>query len=75
MIQVGQKVRFDPLAAIRSQKETSEYITGTVVFVNNKNKWFSVQYGENKLDSFKFYEIGQNVHICKQVPEREGRNQ
>ena len=63
MIQVGQKVRFDPLAAIRSQKETSEYITGTVVFVNEPHKWFSVQYGESERASFKFYEIGQKVHI------------
>lgn len=63
MVQVGQKVRFDPFEAIRSQKEPSEYITGTVVFVNERNKWFSVQYGENQRASFKFYEIGQKVHI------------
>ena len=65
MISVGQKVRFDPLAAIRTQKETAEYVTGTVVFVSEPHKWFSVKYGEDNLASFKFYEVGQAVHICK----------
>lgn len=65
MISVGQKVRFDPLAAIRTQKETAEYITGTVALVSEPHKWFSVQYGGNKRASFKFYEVGQVVHICK----------
>ena len=65
MISVGQKVRFDPLAAIRTQKETAEYITGTVVFVSEPHKWFSVQYGKNNRASFKFHEVGEVVHIFK----------
>lgn len=66
MIQVGQKVRFDALAGIKTNLERIQSRTvGTVVWINERNGWFSVQYGENQRTSFKFSEIGQNVHPCK----------
>lgn len=66
MIQVGQKVRFDAFQNIKSSVERIKEITvGTVVYVNERHKWFSVKYGENLRTSFKFTEIGQNVNICK----------
>ena len=66
MIQLGQRVRFDPFSSMLSSFQKIECETiGTVVYVNQKNKWFSVRYGENLRTSFKFSEIGQNVHICK----------
>ncbi len=66
MIQVGQKVRFDAFQHIKSSVERiKENTVGTVVYVNERHKWFSVQHGENQRISFKFYEIGRDVHLCK----------
>ena len=66
MIQVGQRVRFDPFAAVRNSCERITATTvGTVVWINAPHKWFLVQYGNNQRISFKFSEIGQNVHLCK----------
>ena len=65
-VNVGQRVRFDALAAVNSSIEKINADTvGTVVWINAPHKWFSVQYGENQRISFKFSEIGQNVHLCK----------
>lgn len=65
-VSVGQRVRFDALAAVKSSIEKiKEDTVGTVVYINERHKWFSVQYGENQRISFKFSEIGQNVYICK----------
>jgi hypothetical protein len=66
MVQVGQKVRFDALYGCKqSIDKVTAYTVGTVVYINERHKWFSVKYGENQRTSFKFTEIGQNVHICK----------
>lgn len=65
-VNVGQMVRFDAMAAIKSSIEKIKADTvGTVVWINERHKWFSVQYGNNQRISFKFSEIGQNVHLCK----------
>ena len=70
MIEVGQKVEFDPFKTVKgffflgNQPET---VTGTVVMVNVPHKWFSVEYecnGVKLRDSFKFCEIGTAVKIC-----------
>lgn len=64
MIQVGQKVRFDAFQCIKSSVERiKEHAIGTVVYVNNLHKWFSVEYGNNHRTSFKFSEIGQAVKV------------
>lgn len=66
MIHLGQRVRFDALAACKSQADSIVANTvGVVVYINEAHKWFSVKHGENQRISFKFCEIGQNVHICK----------
>ena len=66
MIHVGQRVRFDALAACRSSVEKVEMDTiGTVAYVNAPHGWFSVKYSGNQRISFKFYEIGKIVHLCK----------
>ena len=65
-VNVGQTVRFDAMAAIKNSIEKIKADTyGTVVFINKRHKWFSVQYGDNQRISFKFSEIGQNVYLCK----------
>lgn len=66
MIQVGQRVRFNPFSSIKDPVERIRAnVVGTVVWINEPHKWFSVRYGNNQRTSFKFCEIGQNVHICK----------
>ena len=68
MIEVGQKVRFDPFLAITgfaSEDNKGRKVTGTVVFVHEQNKWFSVEYGKPKMrTSFKFCDIGKVVKVC-----------
>lgn len=66
MIQVGQKVKFDVFQNLRCSIERIKADTiGTVVYVNERHKWFSVAHSENQRISFKFSEIGQNVYLCK----------
>lgn len=66
MIEVGQKVRFDAFSAMSSQGSIREhlYTKGTVVYVNEKHKWFSIEYGKHKArDSYKFCDIGKAVKV------------
>ena len=68
VIKVGQKVRFDPLSFVSgygAELVKGNKVTGTVFMVNQAHKLFFVKYGDNMRTSFKFCEIGQNVHICK----------
>ena len=67
MIQVGQKVRFDPFNEIFGfgVAEARDIVTGKVIMVNEKHKWFSVEYGDPKTrTSFNFADIGKDVKIC-----------
>ena len=67
MIKVGQKVKFDAFGAMSSQGciRAHLYTKGTVVYVNAKHKWFSVEHGNPKMrTSFKFCDIGKAVRIC-----------
>ena len=69
MIRVGQKVRFKPLADVRCHGVTviDDAVIGTVVMVNEKHSWFSVEYGDSKMHtSFKFDDIGDKVCIVKE---------
>ena len=66
MIQVGQRVRFNPFSSIKDPVERIRASTkGTVVWINEPHKWFSVLYGNNQRTSFKFCDIGDSVYICK----------
>lgn len=68
MVEVGQKVWFDPfevLTGFSSEDHKGTIVTGTVVLVNEEHKWFSVEYGNPKMrTSFKFCDIGKAVKIC-----------
>ena len=70
MVEVGQKVRFDPFKEVTgfaSIDNRGKIVTGTVVFVNHSNRWFLVEYesGGNKLrTSFMFSQLGEDVTIC-----------
>ena len=67
MIEVGQKVRFDPfdyICGLGALEVRGSEVTGTVVGVYEKHKWFSVEYGDPKQRaSFKFCDIGQAVRV------------
>ena len=66
MIEVGQKVRFDPFATNKDSVEKIRItVVGTVVYVNKPHHWFSVMYNENQRTSFNFSEIGDSVRLCK----------
>lgn len=67
MIEVGQKVKFDPFAEIMgfaSDLSRGKKATGTVVYVNAPHQWFSVLCNGQRT-SFKFSQIGEDVHLVK----------
>ena len=60
----GRKVRFDPFETAFGYgiEDCRGLVTGTVVNVYPKHKWFSVAFGEPKQRiSFKFCDIGERV--------------
>ena len=66
-IEEGVKVRFDPFGSIQfsgSMDIKGGIVTGTVVYVNRKHKWFSVEYGNGLRTSFKFSDVGYEVNVC-----------
>ncbi len=66
MVVVGQKVSFDPFKHEKGQdiEFLRGRVTGEVVEVNYKNKWFSVEYGCPAMrTSFKFCDIGKEVKV------------
>ena len=69
MIQVGQKVKFDPFQHIGGYGASDlrgKRVTGTVVEVHEKHGWFSVEYGKPAArTSFVFDDIGKDVKILK----------
>lgn len=67
IIEVGQKVRFDPFQEITGFGSESNrgLVTGTVIAVYEDHRWFLCEYGEHKQKiGFKFYQIGEDVTIC-----------
>ncbi len=69
MINIGQKVKFNPFKGIHSAGDISatENTVGVVKYVNPTHRWFSVEYGDDvKLRiSFNFNDIGNAVTLCK----------
>ena len=64
MVVVGQKVSFDPFAGFKGVDLGSSRVTGEIVEVNYKNKWFSVEWGcPAQRTSFKFCDIGKEVKV------------
>ena len=67
MVKVGQKVRFDPFGYVTGMGADTvrgEMVIGTVVMVNDKHHWFSVEYGDsNQRTLFMFCDIGEAVTI------------
>lgn len=63
-ISVGQQVQFDPFETVCGYGvgDIRGLVTGTIVKVYPKHKWFSVAFG-NPLQriSFKFCDVGERV--------------
>ena len=68
---LGKKVRFTPAfvpgdcAANKGVKP--EAVTGKVVYVNRKHRYFTAEYGwegSKQRESFKFCQIGKYVVVC-----------
>lgn len=65
-VSVCQKVQFDPYDDIKGfgLNEFHKTITGTIIAVYPKHRWFLVEYGIHKLrTSFKFCDIGDGVEV------------
>ena len=63
---LGMQVQFDPFAEMAGYgvEMVRKTVTGTVVYVNEKNRWFSVEYGDPKQRiGFKFADIGRKVKL------------
>ena len=70
MITVGTKVQFEPFieaTGFASRDCRHRIATGTVIYVNEENRWFSVEYisgGAKLRTSFNFNDIGSGVTVC-----------
>ena len=70
MITVGTKVQFEPFieaTGFASGDCRHRKATGTVIYVNEENRWFSVEYvsgGAKLRTSFNFSQIGEDVKVC-----------
>lgn len=65
-VEVGQSVYFDPFAFICNFYGRNDMlgkpVCGTVVFINQAHRWFSVAY-HGLRTSFHFSDIGENVKL------------
>lgn len=67
MIKLGQRVRFDLFQdiSVPGYKPIKAIKYGTIVYINEENRWFSVEYGKDKRRfSFKFDDVGRAVFFC-----------
>jgi hypothetical protein len=67
MVVIGDTVKFAPFKGMKGIlfECNTEDVTGTVVMINYKHKWFLVEFGESKLrTAFNFADIGKDVTIC-----------
>lgn len=64
-VTIGSRVRFDSMEDLKqSVEKTKNIVTGTVVYINRKHRWFSVEYGELKQRvSFLFSDIGKKAQM------------
>lgn len=70
MITVGTKVQFEPFieaTGFASGDYKGRVADGTVIYVNEENRWFSGEYisgGAKLRTSFNFSQIGEDVKVC-----------
>ncbi len=64
MIEIGQKVRYDPFKDMTYMGvgEIRQIVTGTVTYINYKRGWFMVEH-ESMKNTFRFTDIGKSVWI------------
>lgn len=71
MIEIGQKVRFDPFAESCGggvDSRSGSFVVATVTYVNEPHRWFMCEYrssiGERIKASFQFWQVGKQVKLC-----------
>lgn len=69
MIKIGQKVKFKPFKGLQTGglgDATNIVVTGTVKYINSRNRWFSVEYDDDSKMriSYNFDDIGKDVRLC-----------
>lgn len=66
MIEVGQKVKYDPFEAMSylGVGEIRKPVVGTVIYVNHKRGWFTAE-NDGIRTTFRFTDIGKDVRIVK----------
>lgn len=66
MINIGQKVRFNPFTGQSTPLNITLFdnTEGVVKYVSSRNRWFSVEWGDPKTTtSFNFNDIGKAVKL------------
>lgn len=66
MLEVGQKVVFDPYKGVKGfdKEYYSRDVVGKICYVNYPHRWFGVEWGNPKQKtSFKFSQIGEDVKL------------
>lgn len=66
MIEVGQKVKYDPFQSMTYMGvgEIRQEVVGVVTYVHQKHRWFSVE-NSGIRTTFSFADIGKDVRIVK----------
>ena len=66
MVQLGQKVRYDPFKDMTYMGvgDIRKVVTGVVTYINHKRGWFMVEW-EGLKTTFRFSDIGTNVKLVK----------
>lgn len=66
MVCIGDQVKFNPFKGMKGVLfEGNGEVTGTVVMINYKHKYFLVEFGEHQLKTaYNFSDIGKDVTIC-----------
>ena len=70
MVVIGDQVKFNPFKGLKDVllEGNSVEVTGTVVMINYKHRYFLVEFGEHQLKTaFNFADIGKDVTICGSI--------
>lgn len=64
-VAVGSRVRIDPSSAMgKDSFGLPRRFSGTVVYINQANRWFLVEWGPGLRSGFKMDDLGGEVTVC-----------
>ena len=64
MLEIGQKVRYDPFKDYTGAGETRMRVTGEVMYINEKRGWF-VALWDGVKTTLRISDIGKDVRLVK----------